>query len=261
MVDWVRAPFTATSHRSPRTSMIRRDMCASDQVAWAGNGDSCHSASADTSRGASSRSRDSRAASRPAAIATARWSASAPLSLNSRNRSGSAPLRNTHKCRPRARADGVELGQHRRGTPPAAPRRRGTRATVRARATAIPRLPANVSMDFFTSAMKRSASAPSTTRWSKRERQHALGADGERVACRPRSSRPAASRWRRRARIATCGWLMIGMPIDEPKPPGFVIVKVPLLHLVGAQLLGPRALAEVVDGARQRRAARARRRA
>ena len=28
-------------------------------------------------------------------------------------------------------------------------------------------------------------------------------------------------------RIATCGWLMIGMPAYGPKPPGLVIVNVP----------------------------------
>ena len=50
--------------------------------------------------------------------------------------------------------------------------------------------------------------------------------------------------------MATWGWLMIGVPTNEPKPPGFVMVNVPSLHFVGGELLGPRALAEVVDGAR-----------
>ena len=44
---------------------------------------------------------------------------------------------------------------------------------------------------------------------------------------------------------------MIGVPITEPNTPGLVMVKVPLLHLVRAQLLGPGPLAQVVDGAGQ----------
>ena len=50
-------------------------------------------------------------------------------------------------------------------------------------------------------------------------------------------------------RIAAWGWLMIGVPITDPNTPGLVIVKVPSLHVVRAQLLGPRPLAEVVDRA------------
>ena len=49
-------------------------------------------------------------------------------------------------------------------------------------------------------------------------------------------------------RMATCGWLMIGVPAKEPNPPGLVMVKVPSLHFVRGELLGAGALAEVVDG-------------
>ena len=38
--------------------------------------------------------------------------------------------------------------------------------------------------------------------------------------------------------IATCGWLMIGVPISEPNTPGFVIVNVPPA-LVRLELLRP----------------------
>ena len=39
------------------------------------------------------------------------------------------------------------------------------------------------------------------------------------------------------ARIAVCGWLMIGTEISEPNGPGFVIVNVAAVDLVGLQLL------------------------
>ena len=44
-----------------------------------------------------------------------------------------------------------------------------------------------------------------------------------------------------RSRIATCGWLMIGVAMIVPNWPGLVIVNVPPLDLVGGQLARPRA--------------------
>ena len=48
-------------------------------------------------------------------------------------------------------------------------------------------------------------------------------------------------------RIATCGWLMIGIVSTEPAEPLLVIVNVPPRDLVGHQLLGPGPVGEVVD--------------
>ncbi len=49
-------------------------------------------------------------------------------------------------------------------------------------------------------------------------------------------------------RIATCGWLMIGVPKSEPKTPGLVIVNVPPCDLLRLELLGACAIGEVVGG-------------
>ena len=48
-------------------------------------------------------------------------------------------------------------------------------------------------------------------------------------------------------RIAACGWLMIGVPMIEPKTPGLVIVKVPFWTSSGLSFLPARPLAQVVD--------------
>ena len=50
-------------------------------------------------------------------------------------------------------------------------------------------------------------------------------------------------------RIAACGWLMIGVPIDGPEHARVGDRERAALHVVGAQLLGARPLAQVVDGA------------
>src|SRR5262245_53558474 len=79
----------------------------------------------------------------------------------------------------------------------------------------------------FTKLMNLSASAPSTTRWSnERERYEQV-----RMASMSSPSGPVSTLGRfsiaPTQRIATCGWLMIGVPVSEPKTPGFVIVNVP----------------------------------
>ena len=50
-------------------------------------------------------------------------------------------------------------------------------------------------------------------------------------------------------RIATCGWLMIGIPNSAPNTPGLVIVNVPPGDFVGLELFGARAVGQVGDRA------------
>src|SRR5215467_14559021 len=79
----------------------------------------------------------------------------------------------------------------------------------------------------FTKLMNVSASAPSTTRWSnERERYEQV-----RMASMSSPSGPVSTLGRfsiaPTQRIATCGWLMIGVPVSDPNTPGLVIVNVP----------------------------------
>src|SRR5215831_154833 len=89
----------------------------------------------------------------------------------------------------------------------------------------------------FTKLMNLSASAPSTTRWSnERERYEQV-----RIASMSSPSGPVSTLGRfsiaPTQRIATCGWLMIGVPVSEPKTPGLVMVKVPSCTSRGSRRL------------------------
>ena len=50
-------------------------------------------------------------------------------------------------------------------------------------------------------------------------------------------------------RMASCGWLMMGMPNFAPKMPGFVMVNVPPCDFFRLEFLGAGAFAEIGDGA------------
>ncbi len=102
---------------------------------------------------------------------------------------------------------------------------------------------------FFTSDMKRSASAPSTIRWSKAS--DSIPWSGWRwCRCHPgRVITAGCFSMVPTQRMATCGWLMIGVPMADPKVPGLVMVKVPFCTSSGDSFLRARALAEVVHRA------------
>src|SRR5207244_9391204 len=74
---------------------------------------------------------------------------------------------------------------------------------------------------------KRPASAPSTSRWSYVSVRFMIGRIA--ITSSPNSSCTTHGRFTTAyvPRIAACGWLMIGVPWNVPKPPGFVIVNVP----------------------------------
>ena len=72
------------------------------------------------------------------------------------------------------------------------------------------------------------------------------------IASLPASSVTTHGRFDQRyvPRIALCGWLMIGVPWNVPKPPGFVSVKVPPCTSSGVSFFVRRALGQVGDAAR-----------
>ena len=53
--------------------------------------------------------------------------------------------------------------------------------------------------------------------------------------------------------MATCGWLMIGVPVSDPKTPGLVIVNVPSCTSRGSSFLARARAGQVVGGLGERR--------
>ena len=94
--------------------------------------------------------------------------------------------------------------------------------------------------------MNSSATAPSIKRWSYPSVRYPIGliAIASSITTGRFSMLPTP-------RMATCGWLMIGMPNSAPKTPGFVIVNVPAGDFVGLELLCARARRQIRDGAAQ----------
>src|SRR6267143_5201525 len=90
---------------------------------------------------------------------------------------------------------------------------------------------------FLRSARNLSASAPSTTRWS----YDIVSIPIVRMAMDSVPSAAVTTLGRfsiaPTPRIATCGWLMIGIPANGPKPPGLVIVNVPRWMSLGSSFL------------------------
>src|SRR6267143_1904660 len=95
----------------------------------------------------------------------------------------------------------------------------------------------NSCSSFLTSARNLSASAPSTTRWS----YDIVSIPIVRMAMDSVPSAAVTTLGRfsiaPTPRIATCGWLMIGIPANGPKPPGLVIVNVPRWMSLGSSFL------------------------
>ena len=98
--------------------------------------------------------------------------------------------------------------------------------------------------------MKRSASAPSTTLWSKEHEKYAQ----VRIAIVSSPSGPVMTLGRfsmaPSPRIAEVPSGMIGVPRREPNTPGLVMVKV-ALHFLRFEALGPRAIGEVIQRFRE----------